>query len=67
MSRGRYKKLPDCAYNSMIQCEESGRKCTSCGWNPKEIKRRKAEIHEQRLNVSPTFKRFFSLKKGDAE
>lgn len=31
----KYDLIPHCKYNDGVSCEEKGRKCNRCGWNPK--------------------------------
>lgn len=28
------RRPDDCKYNSMIECQQNGRNCEQCGWNP---------------------------------
>ena len=65
--RGRYNTTESCKHNKLLICPEDGRDCHCCGWHQKEIQRRKTLIREQGLDVTPTFKRYLNLKKGDAE
>lgn len=49
------KKLDDCKYSSMIECQPSGRNCERCGWNPavrEERLRRAMKTQSYKVEVS---------------
>lgn len=35
-----------CGHNIGVLCEETGRNCDKCGWNPRVSKRRASKFHE---------------------
>lgn len=45
-----HNTVTPCRYNTCVDCAERDKgqpKCPTCGWNPEEAERRKAEIPEQ--------------------
>ena len=56
-----------CRYNKGVVCGEWGRKCSCCGWNPKEEMNRKIRLNSNGFSVNSEGKRFLSLRKVDAQ
>lgn len=42
--RRKYDLIPHCKYNDGVACEEKGRGCKTCGWNPVVSEMRKQAI-----------------------
>lgn len=38
------KRIDDCQFNSMVECQPGGRNCSFCGWNPAVRKKREAQM-----------------------
>jgi len=57
-------KEDSCQFNAMIICPKQGRECDPCGWNPKEINRRKARIRCGDLTQTPKGKRYLRIGRG---
>ncbi len=49
MKEYHYLDTP-CCYNMGVLCEETGRQCDKCGWNPKVAKMR-ADIFRKPLKI----------------
>lgn len=43
-AKKKYDLIPHCKYNDGVYCEEKGRKCNLCGWNPTVAEMRKEAI-----------------------
>ena len=59
---------PSCEFSKGVVCPEDGRSCERCGWNPKEIALRKADIKRGGLKQMENGKKYYPMrKKGDTE